>query len=76
MTIILRNDVHNTEARIRLHSIPARLSKDTCRRVRQELCGIPGCVCGDALRCRGPQNVRVETRISAEGDWTATVYAD
>ena len=52
--MLITNDFHNTAARV--HPGPGgRLSPATVRRVRRELCGLAGCVCGGFLGERGRQ---------------------
>jgi len=53
--VTVRNDFHNTEARIRA-SIGDTLTPSQVRRCRRTLCGIKGCTCGGALSERGPQH--------------------
>jgi len=52
--ITVRNDFHNTEARIRAE-IGDALTSSQVIRCRHKLCGIEGCTCGGPLSERGPQ---------------------
>ena len=51
--ITLTNAFHRT--RVSLIAKDGRLSAGQVRRARKELCGIPGCYCGDSLGRRGTQ---------------------
>lgn len=55
-TITLTNNFHGTEARVR--PVPDStgyyyISRKTALRLRRELCGIDGCVCGGEFGQRG-----------------------
>lgn len=59
-TITLTNDFHNTESNVRPVAIKDgrfsgyhRISRKTALRLRNELCGIEGCVCGGTFGERG-----------------------
>lgn len=67
MTVTITNDFHDTEAKVRVASLPANLSRSQIARVRRTLCGISGCTCGGYLSERGPQTVEI-VPTSAEGD--------
>ncbi len=59
-TIILSNSFHNTEATVRPVEITSgrfcglhKISRKTALRLRRELCGFDGCVCGGTFGERG-----------------------
>jgi hypothetical protein len=53
-TIALRNEFHNTSARVRVNeSGETLLRASTVRRIRRALCGLKDCTCGGALGQRG-----------------------
>jgi hypothetical protein len=58
LTIELSNDLHQTRARVRPVPVPGPrngqyfISYAVAQRVRRQLCGIPGCNCGDAFGAR------------------------
>jgi hypothetical protein len=54
MILELKNDFHNTRCRLRVQ-VGEYLSVGQVKRARRELCGIPNCVCGNELGCRGWQ---------------------
>jgi len=60
MTVTLRNDFHNSEARVRVAGLPATLTRSQVVRVRRKLCGISGCTCGGPLGERGKQDVNID----------------
>jgi len=53
--ITVRNEFHNSAARIRA-SIGDVLTASQVRRCRRTLCGVEGCTCGGALSERGQQH--------------------
>lgn len=53
--ITIRNDFHDTAARIRA-AIGDTLTPSQVKRCRKALCGIEGCTCGGPLSERGPQH--------------------
>jgi len=52
--ITIRNDYHNTAARIRA-TVGDTLTASQITHCRRVLCGIDGCTCGGALSERGQQ---------------------
>ena len=54
MIVTLRNDFHNTSVDVRVPCVPYTLSAGQWSRVRQELCGMRGCLCGVL---RGDQDI-------------------
>ncbi len=52
--ITIRNEFHNTQARIRA-GIGDVLTPSQVKRCRRKLCGIKGCTCGGELSERGRQ---------------------
>lgn len=54
MMITLTNDFHDTETKIQIRR-GNYLSPRRCRDIRNRLCGISGCACGDDLGRCGPQ---------------------
>ena len=57
-TATLRNDFHNTVARVRYESgVP--LSERQVRRAYRKLCGMADCSCSDSTGIRGPQDCDV-----------------
>jgi hypothetical protein len=52
MRVTLRNDFHNTEINVNVTDPKGYLSVAQTRRVKDALCGITDCCCGDV---RGPQ---------------------
>jgi hypothetical protein len=55
MMITVRNEFHDTTARIRA-SIGDTLTPSQVKRCRRTLCGVEGCTCGGALSERGQQH--------------------
>jgi len=51
-TVVLRNSFHGTAVRVR----PPIRSRAQVRRIRKALCGVDGCLCGNALKAHGPQD--------------------
>ena len=72
LNITLRNDFHNTEATVRVKSLPATLTRDQYARVMRKLCGMPTCTCGGI---RGRQDVEVEHDVLGGGGFTAILTA-
>jgi hypothetical protein len=70
-TITLRNDFHNTSARV--HSGP--ISARTANRVRRELCGMSDCSCSGTLGTRGPQDAEIVPTYDAANPYTVTTEA-
>ncbi len=56
--ITIRNDFHHTETAVQVRCSDRRLSAAQVRRIRQALCGVPGCTCGGLLGECGPQQQR------------------
>lgn len=54
MNYTLTNDFHNTETTIRA-GLAGKVSRRQIRRAWRKLCGVTGCVCGDAAGARGRQ---------------------
>ena len=73
MLVTLRNDFHNTEAKVRCES-GERLSLTQVRRAWKALCGIESCTCNDGLGTRGPQEVDI-TPVGASWGHTYILYA-
>ena len=63
--ITLFNDFHQTQ--VNLRPVPlegddgtiGKLSENQIKRARRILCGISGCICGNDLGMRGPQNYEI-----------------
>jgi hypothetical protein len=64
-TYILKNSFHGTQARAR--SADGWLSARQIKRLRTELCGHQGCVCGGELGEQGPQEYDIEHGF--DRDW-------
>ena len=62
MKATIKNNVHNTEARVKLlpteHAGVYKISRETARRTFKKLCS-DDCDCGGDLGQRGPNQVRV-----------------
>jgi hypothetical protein len=81
MLVTLRNDFHNTEARVRVRGLSygpeGELSARQLQRARQKLCGIRGCTCGGI---RGHQTapdgrrMNVDYTVDGWGEDTVIVY--
>jgi hypothetical protein len=68
-TITLRNEFHNTSARVRANETgETLLSASTVRRVRRALCGMTDCTCGGVLRqrCHHAGIERIESMSGGE----------
>ena len=52
--VTLYNDFHNSQTDRRLRAGDT-ISPQRVQAIRRSLCGIGGCLCGDALGMRGPQ---------------------
>ena len=62
MNVTLRNDVHHTEATVRVEYLPAQLTRTQQRRVERALCGAGAeCICGCVS---GPQYTNDGERLS------------
>lgn len=79
--ITLRNDFHNTEARIRVKSLDygpdGEITARQLRRAKAKLCGVRGCTCGGIRgHQRGPQGqrLRIDNTVDRWGDDTVIVY--
>ena len=74
MIIVLRNEFHNTEARVRVGRLPIVLNPRRTKQVLRMLCNQRDCKCG---RIRGKQEVeaewfdsdRLELRRRESGGW-------
>lgn len=67
MKLTLTNDYHDTEAAVSPRLITqgrykgySRISRETARRLHNELCGSHDCTCGDTFGGRGRQTHRIE----------------
>lgn len=56
MQIVLKNDFHNTTAKVRLHPTES-LSDSQINSVRHKLCGLADCTCSGDLGTRGEQTM-------------------
>lgn len=72
-TYTIRNDFHNTSARVRADR-DGRINARQVRRVRSILCGMADCKCGGSLGERGPQDVEIEP--TGAGDVILTPKGD
>ena len=68
MKTTLTNDFHNTEAAFIAQRITEgrfagkyKISRKTAMRLRRELCGVEGCICGDEFGARPGAPIRVIT---------------
>ena len=67
----LRNDFHNSVARVRLapeYAFGLTLSQSQVRRIKNKLCGVAGCTCGGNLGECGPGNPEIETYQNTFGE--------
>lgn len=64
ITIILRNDFHSRECRVRVPSLPHTISPRQIERIERLLCGHHDCTCGVI---RGPQDVQVTVGAGDNG---------
>lgn len=77
MTIILKNDFHNTRCALSVTTysqrtsdgtiLDCRLSAYQVRRARKLLCGMGDCSCGDTVGMRGPNEWGVEEPLKDGG---------
>ena len=67
-TITIRNDYHNTTARVRCHEgeRETMLRRATVLRIRRALCGFGCCTCGGVLGQRGRQDVTIDEMHGGE----------
>lgn len=63
MILVLTNNFHNTEVRVRIDSIPGLLTAAQVARATKKLCGMSDCTCGGI---RGPQYGPDGQRLSIE----------
>lgn len=68
MLITLTNDFHNTSRTVR---VPADgyISAATARRIRNDLCGISGCICGGVLGQRMSTHTADGKQIIIDNDY-------
>jgi hypothetical protein len=65
--VTLRNNFHNTSAKILFNGSAYRPSTSTVKRVFNKLCGQKQCTCSDNdLGTRGAQQVNIDTTITGK----------
>lgn len=60
--IILKNEFHGTEVKMKVPAASGYFTKDQIRRAKRTLCGIKDCKCGGIMGENGPQK-GVDLRI-------------
>ncbi|MGI5818082.1 MAG: hypothetical protein ACOX9R_08285 [Armatimonadota bacterium] len=74
MKVLLTNDVHGTEVRVRVRKLPHVVSERQTERIRQGLCGRRGCNCGVIA---GPQQYKVtRVQVNGRGPWEIGWWPD
>lgn len=77
MRATIRNDFHNTEAKINIfksHNGRLLISDRQVVRVRAKLCGIADCQCGGDLGQRGKQDFEIITHQDRNGKLYAEIF--
>jgi hypothetical protein len=57
MKITLKNDFHNTQVTLDMKSsVPTGYQ---VKKSQKTLCPVAGCICGDVMGMRGPQDIKI-----------------
>jgi hypothetical protein len=75
MKVTLTNSFHNSESTLVLKALQQgeySISRRVQKRVRGELCGIEGCICGDTFGARGGTYLEVVGGFES-GDWIVRI---